>query len=565
MNRKLLTRTAPALAPAGLAVVAFLLLTLTRLGWLGLATATVALVAGWAASRPPALGAQLPARLVLAAGMIGYAGRATSGPGWPVAVAGAVLLGLLLAEPLLHRVARPWFTAAHLPIRPRWHARLADGGIGWLVSSAAIVTTGLPAVLSWPAWTVPLPALAAAVLAAGLAAGGLSRWRTRHRSELAELARAVEAHQPRFLLYFSAPAGSEYQVRMWLPYLERIGPPFAVVLAEQRHLPAVARATRAPVIVHRAAGALEAVIAPSLRAVFYVNNGMKNAHCVRFRQLTHVQLYHGYSDKPVSVNPINSIFDQIYVPGQAIVDQFRASGVEIPPDRFRIVGRPQAEDLTVTTRPVGEVEHPVVLYAPTWAGVHADSNHCSLPIAAPIIDRLLERGVTVIVRPHPYTSRDPGSVRRLRRVEQALAADRERTGRAHRWGRAATDLTLAECMNRSDAMICDISSLASQYLYTGKPFAVTDLVTPDASFAGSLPLARGAYLIRADAGNLPEVVDNLLVRDPHAAARRELRGYYLGDFPPDRYAEAFLAEARRCVSEPDDSTGPRRRAGYGVG
>jgi hypothetical protein len=43
------------------------------------------------------------------------------------------------------------------------------------------------------------------------------------------------------------------------------------------------------------------------------------------------------------------------------------------------------------------------------------------------------------------------------------------------------------------------------------------------------------------------VLADLLVRDPRAAARRELRTYYLGDFPPDRYVEGFLAEARRCL------------------
>jgi CDP-Glycerol:Poly(glycerophosphate) glycerophosphotransferase len=335
---------------------------------------------------------------------------------------------------------------------------------------------------------------------------------------------------------------------MWLPYLRRIGAPFVVVLAESHHLAAISRATTAPVVVHRTVSALEAVIVPGLRAAFYVNFGMKNTHCVRFGQLTHVQLYHGYSDKPVSVNPIATIFDRIYVPGQAIIDQFAASGAEIPKERFRIVGRPQVEALEVATGRIGDVEEKVVLYAPTWAGEYADSNYCSLPIAATIVARLLERGATVIVRPHPYTRRDQRSVELLGRVEQTLARDRAATGRRHLWGPAVARMSLTDCMNRADALVCDVSSVGSQFLYTDKPFAVTDMVTEDTGYAGSLPLGRAAYLIRRDAGNLAEVLDDLLVRDPRATARRELRGYFLGDFPPETYVEGFLAEARRCVS-----------------
>ncbi|MGH3681943.1 MAG: CDP-glycerol glycerophosphotransferase family protein, partial [Natronosporangium sp.] len=467
---------------------------------------------------------------------------------------------------LLYRAARPLHVAAHLPGRPerrRWPprplGRLVDDGTAWAVSSAAIGLVGLPVLLGWPVWTVLVPVAGTALLFTAILLDAGRRRRTGHRAELTALRDAIAAHRPAFLLYFSAPTGSEYQARMWLPYLERIGEPFAVALPETHHLPALARATGAPIIGHRTVAALEAVIAPTLRTVFYVNNGMKNAHCVRFSQLTHVQLYHGYSDKPVSVNPIATIFDRVYVPGQAIVDQFRCSSVDIPADRFRIVGRPQAEDLALAAGPIGQVEHPVVLYAPTWAGEYADSNYCSLPIAAQIVARLLERGATVIVRPHPYTRRDPASLRQLRAVEQALARDRARTGRAHLWGAAAASrLTVAECMNRSDALVCDVSSIASQYLYTRKPYAVTDMVTGDGSFTRGLPLARAGYVIRRDTGNLPEVLDDLLVRDPAAAARDELRGYYLGDFPHQRYAEGFLAEARRCVSGQDSP--PRRPA-----
>lgn len=467
-------------------------------------------------------------------------------------LAGGVLLGLVLLEGLLHRLARPWFQAVRLAARPGVPATLAGRGGGWLVNSGAVALVGLVAHAGWPGWLSLLPAAGAGLLAGWLTVDGWRRWRTSHQGELAPLAAAARQHAPRFLLYFSAPAGSEYQARMWLPYLARIGEPFLVVVTERHNLAPLAASTPAPVVACETFEALDAVLAaPSLRAAFYVNNGMKNAHCVRFAHLTHVQLYHGDSDKAVTASPLNAMFDRIFVAGRAAVDRFAAHGVDLPREKFRLVGRPQAEQLQEAGPPAGPAGPPTVLYAPTWVGAHADSRYCSLPIAEPLVAGLLARGATVILRPHPYTRRHRESAARLRRVEQLLAQDRARTGREHRWGRAATaELSLFDCMNQSDAMICDVSSVASEYLATGKPFAITDLAAAGDRFPDSFPLARAAYPVRPDAGNLPQVLDDLLDRDPAAANRRELRAYYLGDLPPDRAAEAFLAQARECLADP---------------
>ncbi|HEY8473029.1 MAG TPA: CDP-glycerol glycerophosphotransferase family protein [Natronosporangium sp.] len=543
----------PTVLTNGLAVASLLLSLAPGPRWPWLAVTWLAVAAGWWAGRPPRLGDGLPARVAVAAGVLIQWTHAAPGTPWSLFAGGALLAGVLLAEQLVYRAARPVFRAANLPptggrtLAPAL-GRLVDDGTAWLVNSGAVALAGLFAALRWPAWTLLLPVVAAAGLTAAVMVDAFHRRRTGHAGELTRLRAAVAAHQPRFLLYFAAPPNSEYQVTMWLPYLQQIGAPFVVVLAEDYHLASISAATPAPVVVHRTTPALEATIAPTMRAAFYVNFGMKNAHCVRFSQLTHVQLYHGYSDKPVSVNPIATIFDRIFVPGQAIIDQFAASGVEIPKERFRIVGRPQAASLAVASRPIGEITEPVVLYAPTWAGEYADSNYCSLPIAERIISALLARGVTVMVRPHPYTRRDPRSMAQLARVEQLLARDRAATGRRHRWGPEVTRLSLTDCMNQADALICDVSSVGTQFVYTEKPLAVTDMVTDDTSFAGSLPLGRAAYLIRRDTANLAEVLEDLLVRDPAAARRRELRGYLLGDFPPDRYVDGFLTEARSVVT-----------------
>lgn len=359
------------------------------------------------------------------------------------------------------------------------------------------------------------------------------------------MGRALRRHQPEFLLYFSAPPGSEYQVTMWLPYLERIGRPFMVVLREPEFLAPIAAATDAPVVYCPTLRAMDEVLVPSLRAAFYVNHGAKNSHCIRFTQLTHVQLHHGDSDKAPSANPVSGIFDRIFVAGPAAIDRYARAGVQIPAEKFVIVGRPQVESINVRPEPLAAEAPRTVLYTPTWTGHHADADYCSLPVAEPMLRKLLDRGVTVILRAHPYTAQNPASARQLGRLTELLAADRARTGRPHVWGAAARDLSLVDCVNRSDALISDVSGVISDYLYSGKPFAVTDMGGEGDRFTERFPLAGAGYVLHRDMTNLDDVLGRLLGADPMAPGRWATRRRYLGDFPAESYADAFLEAARR--------------------
>src|SRR5690606_24830822 len=151
-------------------------------------------------------------------------------------------------------------------------------------------------------------------------------------------------------------------------------------------------------------------------------------------------------------------------------------------------GRPQVEAIDVVKHHIREVQNKVVLYTPTWTGYYADSNYCSLPVGHVLIRQLLERDVTVILRAHPYTSKNRQSIRQLARLEAMLAADAERTGRKHVWGTDATEgMTLVECMNHADALVSDVSGVISDFLYSGKPYAVTDMVNKGDEFAESFP------------------------------------------------------------------------------
>ncbi|HEX5541278.1 MAG TPA: CDP-glycerol glycerophosphotransferase family protein [Micromonospora sp.] len=548
MRSDLVKKLAARCLTAGLALLAFLLLALSEAQAWGLGLAVAAVGAAWV-ERQINVRAELVAEpILLAAGiLVAYARQFPDGIHWPLALAGVALLGLILIERPLGQATGLELQGANLAVRS-WPALVsAHLSTAILVLLAGLAASAAVAAPAWPAMAVTL---LTGLVVAGVVAGVALR-RLKPSAARSPVARALRRYEPEFLLYFSAPPGSEYQVLMWLPYLERLGRPFFVLLREPGFLPVISAATSAPVVYCPTLRSLDEAIVPSVRVAFYVNHGAQNSHCVRFRQITHIQLHHGDSDKSPSANPASAIYDKIFVAGQAAIDRYARSGVSIPREKFAIVGRPQVEAVVGPRGEIRELTDPVVLYTPTWTGHHADANYCSLPIGAALVERLLARGVTVILRAHPYTSQNPESARQLARIEELLSADRLRTGRSHIWGdRAATKMTLVECINRSDALISDVSGVVSDYLFSGKPYALTDMVDTGERFEADFPLACGGYVLRTNLSNADEVLDLLLGEDPLAETRRVLRTDYLGDFPAEDYAEAFLAEARRHLDSP---------------
>jgi hypothetical protein len=466
-------------------------------------------------------------------------------------VGGASLTVLVVMQPTLDSVLnRRHVIVAHLAGYVTRRIVIPPNAL-YAANIALIATVAATSAAGLPAW-VPLVPIAIVTVAYGLVtAQAVERRWTGSRGQVRFRA-AIEHYQPAFALYFSAPAETEYHVQMWLPYLERVGRPFVVILRENRALAAIAATTSAPVIYCPTVSTVDDVVTTSMRACFYVNNGAKNAHMVRFNQMTHIQLLHGDSDKPSSFNPVTAMFDRIFVAGQAGIDRYAANGVPVMLEKFDIVGRPQVESVEVSNDHIRDVTDKVVLYASTWVGLYNDGNYCSLPIGETIVASLLERKATVILRPHPYADRHQASARQVARLQQMLAEDRDKTGREHVFGVAATkQMSLFECMNRADVLVCDVSGVASDFLQSNKPFALTDMVgAGPAEFAVLCPLASAAYVIDGDAMNIDTVLDDLFEDDPLRRARREIKAYYLGDFDEVSYADRFVSRARAYVDAP---------------
>ena len=368
---------------------------------------------------------------------------------------------------------------------------------------------------------------------------------------------------PQFVVYFSSTMGAGYQVGMWLPYFARLGRPWVVVTRNTTMMVEIARVMRrqdirAPIIFRPKLRDLEDIIVPSLKAAFYVNNAARNAHLIERRELTHVWLNHGDSEKPACYNPVHAIYDVIFAAGQAGIDRYARHGVHIPREKFVIAGRPQVEVITPARGPIAEQRPPTVLYAPTWQGPYADTRFFSLPQGEAIVEKLLAAGARVIFRAHPLNYQFPSCVKLIRAIWRRLAADQALTGRDHLWGAAAEkEMTVEQCFNASDAMVADVSAVLSDYLHSDKPFAIVSIGRTPQQLLLDAPVAAAAYVLREDLSNLDQVVQDLLVDDPLAGPRRERRIYYLGDFDRAHYADGFLDAARSLLDTPALSGRPR--------
>jgi len=534
-----------------LAVLAFGALALTPLRAVGFVLAGLTLLGVLARVRTDGT-AMITAQAVTLAGILADYDRHSPHHRVPLAIAGILLIALIVNMPVVESVVnRPTIRVANLAGYQEKDGLLVSPTMLYLGNPILIALAGVFAATGTTAWPLVAVYMAAALLVGVV---GLQALRMRLRGGNRERAvrAALERHEPAFALYFSAPDHTEYHVEMWRPYLERVGKPWMVVLREPqpfRTLSASMAPAGVPVLYCPLIEHVDEVVTPSLKAVLYVNNGMKNTHMVRFNSLTHIQMLHGDSDKASSFNPVTGMFDRIFVAGQAGIDRYADNGVHIPLQKFDIVGRPQVEDVRVSHDRIADIADKVVTYMTTWVGLYTDANYCSLPIGEKIVRELLERKVTVILRPHPYARRDANSAAALDRMIALLEEDKAKTGRNHLFGAvASTEMTVFDCCNQADAMISDVSSVASDFLYSGKPLALTNMPgLPIAEFERMFPLAKASYVIDKKGNNLGDVLDDMLEKDSLNDIRREVRTYYLGDFAEESYADGFVSVARKYV------------------
>ena len=390
-------------------------------------------------------------------------------------------------------------------------------------------------VSSWAGWLT----LAAVGLYVSRAVATLLHRLFKREHLISEALADLDQYQPMVAVYVSGLANVAYQINQWLQVLERLGVP-VVVIARQRNIYEGMPRTDLPVFFVRKAEHLEKVLERGVRTVLYPANPMHNLQAFRQFRLNHFFINHGESDKAVNQSKLLQAYDKLLLAGPMAHRRLLEAGLSLRHDQIEYVGRPQAEMLLEQSDERDTPALPLrVLYAPTWEGFVEEANYSSVRhLGLEILEQLAGRDdVEIVFKPHPYTGSRGSEVR------ESLAA-MKRFCLTN--GIAVEDSlsSIHECMNKSDVLICDVSSVLNDYLITRKPIIICVNERMQAmDIDQDFPSARAAYKA-SSANDVGDTLQLLQSEDPLAQYRAEVRRDSLGDFP-----EGSLARFSQVIRE----------------
>ncbi|MFC9126717.1 hypothetical protein ACFT4A_07725 [Streptomyces sp. NPDC057099] len=124
------------------------------------------------------------------------------------------------------------------------------------------------------------------------------------------------------------------------------------------------------------------------------------------------------------------------------------------------------------------------------------------------------------------------------------------------------DPRLYDCFNVSDAMVSDISSVVSDFIASGKPYAVTDSAEVGVEeFKRNNTAVRAAVILSNSAAELGELLGAVRDRaaDPLAEDRKELKQYLLGPDEPTSLVQFNTAVANLALKAETRNVGQESR------
>jgi len=405
------------------------------------------------------------------------------------------------------------------------------------VNAVAMGMSFIPLLLwggAWLAWVALLAAgiyLSRSLWVLLMRLAGRGRLTTQALDEL-------DAQQPAVAVYVSGLADVAYQVNQWLPVLERLDLPVMVVARQRGVFDGMAE-TDIPVFYARNMAHVETVLGYGVRTVLYPANTMHNVQALRQFQLNHFFINHGESDKAVNQSKLLQAYDKLLVAGPLAHRRLVGAGLALRDNQVEYVGRPQAELLL---EQAGQQTHQGalrVLYAPTWEGFVDNVDYSSIgKLGLGLLKALSEdRNVEVVFKPHPYTgSRKSAKAAELAEMMSFCRANGIRVEESL--------VSIYECMNASDLLITDVSSVLNDYLITRKPVVMCvnemmSVLPVDELF----PSARAAYKLRLGE-SVGELISTIVQDDTMARLRQEVRADSLGDFP-----EGAMAKFKQVIRE----------------
>ncbi|GMA35916.1 hypothetical protein [Demequina litorisediminis] len=483
------------------------------------------------------------AAIWLSLGALGtYAALREDGRDWAVGLvfligAGSTAMSTLASRPALRGDLR-LSTIAQAQART----------IPWAIASvylAAILT--LPALALWPGVVATTLSILAAILAFAGIVMVLRRITMRGRIREQVLGQ-ISGSSPRSWSTSPARTAPRTRLKMWLPFLEEAGLPY-VVVARQEALFTEPALHHGPPRHLRGLAACRGRGAGALRWHRDLRQQRRGEHPrgAPLPACTTCRFFTATPTRRRAATPSAPCMTSLWVAGQAAIDRYWDHGIGIPAERFRIVGRPQVSGIEGPREAVEGGK--VALYAPTWNGFFGDANYSSLPHGVEIVQALLDLGLTVIFREHPYSSKSAALRAAIADIHALLAEDARATGRQHRFGPTLfEELDLIGCFNACDMAVTDISAVTNDFLFSGKPFAIMEMQPDTLVRAEGRPTLASAAYTAVPGDDVAAWIGELVHDHGKADAREAAREHYLGAFDREGYTDVFVNAVRDTVA-----------------
>ena len=343
-------------------------------------------------------------------------------------------------------------------------------------------------------------------------------------------------------VFFAGGPVELYQLRDWLPVLEHLheSVPLVIVCTRPDGARAVLDSTPLPVRLAKGAPDLERLVREGMRAVLYVNHLERNFRMLRFAGPVHVYLGHGESDKDSSVSNQNKAYDRVFVAGPAGRERLEGALREFDAAlRAPMVGRPQLDHPRAGGPGWAPDGRTVVLYAPTWEGDRPSMAYGSVAThgAAIVASLIADGAMRIIYRPHPRAGTTSPAYRQADAQVRAMLAGTDHLvdDGPYGWQLAA-----------ADACIADISSVAYDWLATGKPLLLTEPVEDRAHVPDAPLLDLAPWVTAAGADETASAVRAALRGMP--PGWEELVAHYFGDTTPGAATARFEAAVRDVLA-----------------
>lgn len=337
------------------------------------------------------------------------------------------------------------------------------------------------------------------------------------------------------VVYVSGLANVAYQINQWISVLQELDQS-VIILVRQRGIYRGMIETDIPVVYARNMIHVEKVLSLNAKVVLYPANTMHNVQALRQYKLKHFFINHGESDKSVNQSKLLQAYDKLLVAGPLAHDRLIEAGLSLRDNQVEYVGRPQTQlklnKLTENER-IDNDSIIRVLYAPTWEGFVELSDYCSIrENGLRLLRELIHcEGVEVTFKPHPYTGKRSASTKRY--LSEMLRFCAENSIEV-----VASLKDIHDCMNDSDVLITDISSVLNDYLYTEKPIILTvNDKMKNYDMLEDFPSSKAAYLY-SDSDNISGIMEDIRGIDSLKLVRSEVLSRSLGE-NSERSLETF--------------------------